>query len=530
MPTVPLPDRPSLEQLRKQAKDLRASVVAGDPGALAEVAEHYSPAPDTVGAGSSRLAAAQLVLARRYGFRNWPALRRYVETVERYSRFPARMANAGPTEDTSPAGSSEPAGHPALAGNADAADAFLRLACLTYDEVGPQQWAQARGLLAAHPRLTAGNVYAAAVAGDVAELARILANDPAAASREGGPYRWEPLYYLAYARHDPAIAQAAVLGCARLLLAAGASPDVGYLWHGLPSPFTALTGVFGEGELGPERQPRHPHSLALGRLLLEAGADPNDAQALYNRMFEPDNDHLELLLEFGLGSDRGGPWLRLLGDELGSPDGMITHELAWAITHGLAERVELLVSNGADVSSPLKDDVTAADMAATTGHPELIGYLVGHGAPPPALEPAEALVAAALAADGAEVARLQQQYPGLVAECRAARPGLVAWAATTGRAAVIELLADLGFDLNARGRTDVPSNQPWQTALHLAAQEGYLELAQTLLRLGADPDITDQRFDGTPLGWARYFGQPELIALLEPVTGRGAPDSTGRPD
>jgi hypothetical protein len=66
-----------------------------------------------------------------------------------------------------------------------------------------------------------------------------------------------------------------------------------------------LTGVFGEGELGPVRQPRHPHALALARLLLEAGADPNDGQALYNRMFEPDDDHLELLFEFGLGADPG---------------------------------------------------------------------------------------------------------------------------------------------------------------------------------------------------------------------------------
>ena len=69
-----------------------------------------------------------------------------------------------------------------------------------------------------------------------------------------------------------------------------------------------LTGVFGQGELGPVRQPRHPHSLALARLLLEAGANPNDGQALYNRMFEPDNDHLELLFEFGLGAGDGGPW------------------------------------------------------------------------------------------------------------------------------------------------------------------------------------------------------------------------------
>jgi hypothetical protein len=113
--------------------------------------------------------------------------------------------------------------------------------------------------------------------------------------------------YLAYARHDPAIGEDTVLGAARLLLDAGADPDAGYLWHGLLTPFTVLTGAFGEGERGPEAQPRHRHWRALARLLLEAGAEPNDGQALYNRMFLPDNDHLELLLEFGLGTGDGGP-------------------------------------------------------------------------------------------------------------------------------------------------------------------------------------------------------------------------------
>jgi hypothetical protein len=69
-----------------------------------------------------------------------------------------------------------------------------------------------------------------------------------------------------------------------------------------------------------------------------------------------------------------------------------------------------------------------------------------------------------------------------------------------------------------KGRTDVPRDQPWQTALHRAAESGDLELARTLLRLGADPDIRDQRFGSTPLSWARYFGQDALIELLEPVT------------
>ena len=398
------------------------------------------------------------------------------------------------------------------------AEEFLRLACLAYADDQPERWAQARRLLDLNRGIVAGNVYAAAAAADEGELRRVLAADPGAARREGGPYRWEPLCYLAYARHDPGVALDAVLGSARLLLDAGADPNAGYLWHGLPTPFTVLTGAFGEGELGPVRQPRHPHSIALARLLLEAGADPNDAQALYNRRFEPGNDHLELLLEFGLGTGDGGPWRRRLGDALGTPAELVRGELAWAITHGLADRVRLLVSHGVEVAAPFDDGVTVTSMAATTGHPELIDYLVAHGAPALALAPAEAFVAAALAADRERMGRLLADHPELAGRLREERPALITWAAACGSAAAVEFLAELGFDVNARGRTDVPSDQPWQTALHKAAEDGNLELARTLLRLGADPDIRDERFDSTPLGWARYFGRPALIELLEPVT------------
>jgi ankyrin repeat protein len=72
----------------------------------------------------------------------------------------------------------------------------------------------------------------------------------------------------------------------------------------------------------------------------------------------------------------------------------------------------------------------------------------------------------------------------------------------------------------------MPSDQPWQTALHKAAEDGNLELAQTLLRLGADPGVRDHRFDSTPLGWARHFGHDPLVELLEPLTAPD-PDSSG---
>jgi len=449
-----LPDEPSLEQLRNQAKDLRRAVLARDPEALAEVTQRFPDAPRPL-----RLHAAQLVVARRYGFPSWARLKRHVEVIERYSRFPDRMIAGAP---------------------ASRADEFLRLVTLYYADDQPERWAEGRRLLAGHPEITVGSVPAAAAAADHAALAHLLAADPAAARREGGPFRWPPLMYLAYSRYDPQIAEGAVLACARLLL--------------------------------------------------EAGADPNAGQALYNRMFEPGHDHLELLFEFGLGRGDGGPWRRRLGDALDTPAQMLRGELAWAITHGMTERVHLLVSHGVDVTSTLDGGATATAVAATTGHADLVDYLVAHGAPPLGLDPAEAFIAAVLApeigSDRASLDRLLRDHPGLAGQVRSARPALITWAAARGRPAAVEILAGLGFDVNARGRTDVPSDQPWQTALHKAAEDGNLELAQTLLRLGADPDIRDHRFDSTPLGWSRYFGHQPLIDLLEPLTtpDPGSPD------
>jgi hypothetical protein len=500
MPTIPLPGEPSLEQLRHQAKDLQRAIRAGDPAALAQAAEHYPGVPPA--AAGFPLSAAQLVIARRHGFGSWPRLRGHVEIVQRYSRFPGRLGAAAADRD--------PAGE------------FLRLACLTYEDDTPERWHRAGQLLRDHPELPGTSVHAAAAAADRAALAAILAGDPGAARREGGPFRWEPLFYLAYARHDPAIGRDDVLGAARLLLAAGADPNAGYLWHGLLTPFTVLTGAFGEGELGPRRQPRHPHAQALARLLLAAGADPNDGQALYNRMFGPDNDHLELLLEFGLGTGDGGPWRRRLGAAAGTPAEAIRGQLGWAIAHGLLDRVRLLAEHGADISAPGDDGVTPAEFAATTGHPAIADYLVSRGARPPDLEPAAAFAAAALAGDGAALGRLQAEHPGLARAVRRDRPGLIVWAAAQGAPGAAALLVAAGWDVNARGRSDVPSDQPWHTALHAAVEAGRPDLARTLLALGADPAARDERFGGTPLSWARYLDQAALIPILAPVTDEDA--------
>ena len=502
MPTVPLPDNPNLDQLRKQARDLQRAVRAGDEAALALAREHGRDR--ALRPSGFPLASAQLVIARRHGFASWPKLHYYIEVIAARSWDP----------DAPP-----PAGEPL-------ADQFLRLACLSYSHDEAAGAAAAARLLADHPQLPELSLPVAAACADVARVRRHLAADPALASAPAGPHGWSPLLYQAYSRHDPRIGEAATLETARLLLAAGADPDDGRFWRGLPTPFTVLAGVLGGGE---RAQPGHPHAIGFARLLLEAGADPNDGQALYNRMFGPRDDHLELLFEFGLGRDTGGPWHRLLGDQLESPRVMLRNLLAWAVTHDQRERVALLARNGVDVVSPVTElrgrgprVYTPAEHALLNGHRELAELLVGLGAARPRLAPADAFVAAVLAGDADAV---RNTDPAVVSAVRRSRAGLVTWAASQGAPESVPLLAAAGFDVSAFGRSDVPSNQRWHTALHVAAERGDLALARRLLELGADPDLPDKHYRSTPLGWARHFGQQPVIDLLEPVTARPAPPS-----
>ena len=132
-----------------------------------------------------------------------------------------------------------------------------------------------------------------------------------------------------------------MLAAATLLLDAGADPNAGYLWRGMSTPFTALTGVFGEGEQGPRRQPAHPFAHRLAALLLDRGAHPVDQQTLYNRMFRPDDAHLELLFAHGLADAGPSPWEHRLGEAMETREQMWHRQITWAAEHGFADRLDL---------------------------------------------------------------------------------------------------------------------------------------------------------------------------------------------
>jgi ankyrin repeat protein len=75
LPTRTLAERPDLDQLKRQAKELLEAFRAGTAGAVAEVAAHYHDA----NAATFALHDAQLVLARAYGFESWPKLKACVD-------------------------------------------------------------------------------------------------------------------------------------------------------------------------------------------------------------------------------------------------------------------------------------------------------------------------------------------------------------------------------------------------------------------------------------------------------------------
>jgi ketosteroid isomerase-like protein len=494
VPSRGLPGNANLEQLRKGARSFQRAVRAGDPGAAEVVREFHPRLPDAQ-PGSPELNGfartdAQLVVARQFGFSSWPKLKAHLELVARYARSPHEQPVGGP-----------------LANEQAVVDEFLRLACLTYGDDDPDRFQRAESLLQEHDWLQSASVHTIAATGDLDAARELLARDPSQASLVGGPHGWEPLLYLTYSR-VPLGPGGSAVGVARLLLEHGADPNAGYLWEGLIPPFTALTGALGGGGT----IPRHPEELALARLLLQAGADANDGQALYNRGWGPERqeDWLELLFEFGLGTGDGGPWRRLLGERQDSPRKMLEDLLIAAAGHGLTDRVRRLLARGVDPEGrepkhPIYRGRSPVQEAALAGHMDVVAMLVDAGASWEH-DQVDALVATAMSGDRAAVERLLATDPGLRQRAIERCPDQLVRAAEQDSYETVILLIELGFDVNARSRT---------TPLHEAAMRGNLPVIKLLLDHGADPSIHDSGYDATPAGWAEHHGQREAQQLLE---------------
>src|SRR5262249_41294082 len=70
------------------------------------------------------------------------------------------------------------------------------------------------------------------------------------------------------------------------------------------------------------------------------------------------------------------------------------------------------------------------------------------------------------------------------------------WACEYGHKRVVAYLLEQGLDIGARPHGE--------TGLHWAAYSGHADVVRLLLKRNAPLNMKDQRYQGTPLGWALY--------------------------
>jgi len=462
-----LPSAPSLEQLRKQAKDLLRAHRAGDRRAVARVAAHEPGEP-------LKLTGAQHVVAREHGFPSWARLKAYVE----------RLAAHGPDlehayhEDLDYYEGRAYGLHASARDGTESAVAAFERWNAPLSEAGARTVvARAHGFAswAALRRHVAGlresgepfaRAYRAVEAHDVDGLRAELETFPDLAAAVGT--NGNDLLGMAGATCDERLV--------RVLLDAGADPTRGNA-HGWT----------------PLHQAAYSNLPLLARMLLDEGV-PVDVSArgdggtpLVVALFWGHREVTEVLAEHGvhprnLRAAAGVGRLDLV-EELVAPDGRLAPEAG-------AHRAYYRPHSGFPDWRPSDDPQEIVDealaWAARSDRVEVLEPLVVRGARPDA-----------------------DVYRG----------SALMWAAASGRAAAVRRLIELGADASARSTFGGPTHGEGVTPLHLAAQGGHLDAVRALLDAGADPLARDANFDSTPDGWAEYGGYPAVAALI-----RGAGD------
>src|SRR5689334_6063952 len=217
MDPKPLPARPSLEQYKKQAKELLKAYRSADVETIRRVKRNHprfgklsEPGFDI---SKFALADAQLVIAREHGFESWPKFARRIEVL-----------------------------------NSEAAALKNPVAAFIEAAIWHGTLDAAEAILAAHPEIAQSSIHVAAILGDDEAVRRLLADDPQNATKKEEPYGGDALVYLClskYLRLDPA-RSGGFLRAATALLDEGADPNTGFWSKDEHREFeTALYGAAG---------------------------------------------------------------------------------------------------------------------------------------------------------------------------------------------------------------------------------------------------------------------------------------------
>ncbi len=467
-----LPARPSLDQLKRQAKDLLRSGTAGDPAALARfrtLPAFAASSDDELARAPVALHDAQSVIARELGFDSWNALRERVEelTLE-FGSAVTQFIEACTDERTD----------------------------------------RAERLLALHAGIAGANFHTELLVGDAAAVEVRLAKDPSLATKAGGPREWPPIVYLCHnaLRSDSDARREGAVAIGRQLIALGVDPNtrVPWLHHGVHRP--VLWGAVCS-----------TRNLELAEVLLEAGANPSDGVTLPIAASGGMIPSLDLLLKYGV--DVNHPWatdgaapLYAIMQWSRTPAGIY-----WLLDHGAdadpvfdangetplhmaargwdVEMVERLVARGADVTRRRADGRSPFAVATLNGNSAVADWLLAHGASDDVSD-VDRLVAACSRGDRPTAESMLAARPQLRDEIAPEHYLVLIQAAERGDAAALDVLLLCGFDIN-RGDDEIG-----KTPLHAAAMEGWPDAVRMLLAHGASVTVRDREFHGQPLVWA----------------------------
>ena len=474
-----LPPRANLEHLRNEAKQRLKTMQAQDPGA--------------------RLAAAQLAIAREYGFASWRRLKAAVDEQDRERVFAAARAGDVDTIRRALDGGFNP-------GATDATGRTIHQIAKTLGHSDLELFMrqhQERDERRDEVKRAVRAIQEAAAEGRADELHRLLDAHPDLVDAPGVTWEQQTALHKAAWKNR--------LECVRVLLEHGA--DVGIRDFGdnaYPLHFAAAEA-----------------DLAIVRMLVDAGSDV---------VGEGDDHHLEVLgwatCLRGVREDvaeyllRAGARLNIWSAiALGRADDvrafvrsvpsilsarMSRNEHGRTPLHHAAAMnrpaiVRLLLELGADVHATDDAGRTALTVAATEkADPSVLALLQDAGAT------FDLLAAVTLGRyDLAE--RLLAEDPVRIGPD--GRDTVVLHLLVAQRNAEgVRWLIERGVDVNAK-RVLWDCNH---TALHVTTElpNGAIELTRMLLDAGADPNIRDDKYEGTALGWAEFCGQPQIAELL----------------